>query len=221
MRPVVLVAAGGLAREVLSSLRATGDREPMGFLDDNVSLHGQSIDGLPVLGPPEWAGTLAADVILCAGRGAARRALAERLARAGMGARHYATHVAAGVSVGSGCQIGAGSVLLAGSVLTADVSLGHHVVLMPQVVLTHDDVVGDFATFAAGVCLGGGVRVGRGAYLGMRSSVREGLRVGDDAVLGMGAVAVRSLPAGAVWAGVPARPLVAAARERVAAGGTR
>ena len=44
--------------------------------------------------------------------------------------------------------------------------MGAHVVAMPQVVLTHDDVIEDYVTLASGVRLGGGVHVATEAYLG-------------------------------------------------------
>ena len=85
--------------------------------------------------------------------------------------------------------------VLANVTMTADVTVGEHVVLMPQVVLTHDDVVADYATLCAGVVLGGTVHIGAGAYLGMNSSVRQGIRVGRDATLGHG-VGAAAGPAG-------------------------
>ena len=49
-KPLLLVGAGGLAREVLATVRAGGsdsDWAVAGFLDDNPARHGQLIDGLP------------------------------------------------------------------------------------------------------------------------------------------------------------------------------
>jgi acetyltransferase-like isoleucine patch superfamily enzyme len=103
-------------------------------------------------------------------------------------------------------------VLLAQVALTADVNLGAHVAVMPQVVLTHDDVVADCATIASGVRLGGGVRVARTAYLGAGALVRESLTIGAGALVGMGSVVLRDVPAGEVWAGNPARFLRDVAR---------
>jgi acetyltransferase-like isoleucine patch superfamily enzyme len=78
---------------------------------------------------------------------------------------------------------------------------------MPGVTLTHDDVVADFATFAAGVSLGGSVRVGRAAYLGMNSSVRERTSIGAGATIGMGAVVLADVPDDETWVGVPAHAM--------------
>ena len=206
-RPLVLIAASGLARESLSACAALG-LPVRGFLDDDPALAGASIGGFGVLGAiatvvdhPDAA------LLICAGKGASRRAIAERLATLGVADERYATLVDPSVHVPASASLGVGTILLAGTVLTADVTIGRHVVCMPHVTLTHDDVLADYATLTAGVSLGGGVHVGEAAYLGMNASVREGRSIGAGAVLGMGAALLTDQPDGTTWIGVPARPL--------------
>lgn len=204
---VLLLAASGLAREVISSIEQTGDHEVVGLLDDDLSLHGGVIGGARVLGGIGLAAESGAYLLICVGSGRSRAALAIRLERLGVSRDRYATHIHESVLVGERSVIGEGSIVLAGSVLTCDVRLGCHVVLMPHVTLTHDDFVADFATLAAGVTVGGGVKIGRGAYLGMNAAVRQDLGIGEHAVLGMGSVLLRNLPAEETWVGNPARDI--------------
>ena len=83
--------------------------------------------------------------------------------------------------------------------------IGRHAAVMPGVVFTHDDVVGDYATFGAGVLLAGRVRIAEGAYIGSGVMVREDRSIGEWSLVGMGAVVTGDVPGGQVWAGVPAR----------------
>jgi sugar O-acyltransferase (sialic acid O-acetyltransferase NeuD family) len=204
---LVIVGAGGFAREAVGAVRASGTWKLLGFLDDDVALHGTSRGGVEILGGPDLAATLDASVVVCVGNPRDVTVRQRVVHRLGLAADRYATVVHPSVEVGPGCTVGPGSVLLAHSVLTADVTVGAHVAVMPQVVLTHDDVVGDCATLASGVRLGGGVRVGQAAYLGAGALVRETLTVGAGALVGMGSVVLADVPAGEVWAGNPARRL--------------
>ncbi|GAA1888797.1 acetyltransferase [Paeniglutamicibacter psychrophenolicus] len=207
MSRILLLAAGGLARETASSITDTGDHEVVGMLDDFTALHGHLVAGVRVLGGIALAAERSELLLVCAGNGQVRRGIVHRLRTLGVGPERYAGHVSRSASVGVGCSLGPGSIVLPGCVLTCDVTVGAHVVLMPRVVLTHDNHLGDYATLAAGVVLGGGTCIGAAAYLGMNASVRQDLEVGDGAVLGMGAVLLQDQPANCTWAGNPAHRL--------------
>ncbi|MDT0142247.1 NeuD/PglB/VioB family sugar acetyltransferase [Microbacterium sp. PRC9] len=200
---ILLIGASGLAREVL----AAGITGVVGILDDDVDLCATEISGVPVLGPVMEASSRSEDLLVCVGRSQGRRSVVRRLRDAGVGERRYVAFVAGSVRMGPSSHILPGTILLDGVVVTADVAIGRHVVVMPNCTITHDDVVEDFATLAAGVSLGGSVRVGEAAYIGMNASVRQGLRVGVAATVGMGAVVLDDVPDEETWAGVPAREI--------------
>jgi sugar O-acyltransferase (sialic acid O-acetyltransferase NeuD family) len=200
---LVIVGAGGFARETAAAAAAAW--RVLGFVDDDPALHGTIRSGLPILGA---VGTVAdmpdAAVVVCVGNPRNYRARQRIVQRLGLPQERYATVVHPAAEVGAGSVVGPGSVLLAGAVLTADVTVGSHVAVMPQAVLTHDDVVGDYATIASGVRLGGGAVLESGAYVGAGALIREGVTVGAWSLVGMGSVVLRDVPPGEVWAGNPA-----------------
>ena len=209
MRDLLVVGAGGFARETVEAVRAINADYPtwnlLGLLDDNPDRWGKLVGGVPVIGPIEhvhrepWA-----QVVITTGRPdfyVSRPLIAARL---GLPDKRYATIVHPAASVGTTCTIGVGSVLLAPVALTADVTGGRHVVVMPQVVLPHDARVDDFATLASGVRVGGACHIEEGAYIGAATALREGTTVGSRALVGMGSVVLRDVPPERKWLGTPA-----------------
>ena len=98
--------------------------------------------------------------------------------------------------------------MLAGVVLTAAVTIGEHVVVMPNVTLTHDCVLQDYSTVVRRRRPRAAASwSGTAAYVGMNASVRQSVHVGEHATLGMGAVLLTDQPDHETWAGVPARAL--------------
>jgi sugar O-acyltransferase (sialic acid O-acetyltransferase NeuD family) len=200
---ILLVGASGLAREVI----ATGIGGVMGIVDDNPALHGTEMAGVPVLGSIDAAADSGASLLVCVGPSASRRRIVRRLMAAGVGEDRFATYVAQSARVGRTSTVAVGSILLDNVVVTADARIGRHVVVMPNCTITHDDELEDFVTLAAGVALGGAVRVGEAAYIGMNAAVRQGLRIGAGSTVGMGAAVIADVPEEEVWVGVPAREL--------------
>jgi sugar O-acyltransferase (sialic acid O-acetyltransferase NeuD family) len=209
---LVIVGAGGFAREAAAVVHAINDVRPtwrlLGFVDDDPALHGTTRSRLPILGGldrlAEMPETQVVVGVVSPRHFTARAQVVERL---GLPESRFATLIHPSAQIGAGCQIGPGSVLLAQVALTTDAILGAHVLVMPQAVITHDDMIGDYTTITSGVRLGGGVVVGEGAYLGSGSIVRELVTVGAWSLIGMGAVVLRDVPPGEVWVGNPARHL--------------
>jgi sugar O-acyltransferase (sialic acid O-acetyltransferase NeuD family) len=208
-RPLLLLGAGGLARETLVAVRAQPDVwRPIGVLDDNPVRHGDNIDGVPVLGStdrvhehPEAA------VVPCVAspqRPAARLRLTERL---GLLSDRWATVVHPSAQIAPGTVLGEGSIVLANVVVTAPIVIGPYFMAMPHVLLTHDDEVSSGVTMAGRATVGGGVRIGSTAYLGQGCMVKENVVIGAGAVIGMGSVVLSDVPDGQTWVGVPARKL--------------
>ncbi len=209
-RDLLVAGAGGFARETAEAVRAINAAGEtwhlLGFLDDDPEIQGALVGGTPVVGPIEaaWDHPTAA-VVICTGRPdnyLSRRAIAGRLK---LDDDRYATIVHPSATVGSTCQIGAGSVLLAHVDVTADVSIGRHVAVMPQVVITHDVRIDSWSTLASGARLGGGCHIEEESYIGSGACLREGLRVGMRSLVGMGSVVTRDVPAERLWFGSPAR----------------
>ena len=65
-RAIILCGAGGMGRRALASLRKFGV-EPLAFTDNNASLWGKTVEGVPVLSPQDAAsryGATAAFVVV-------------------------------------------------------------------------------------------------------------------------------------------------------------
>lgn len=199
---MILIGAGGHAREVLDILAAAGLPPPEGVLDDRPEAAAR-------LGLPHLGGFAALEAV-CAGRPVAvavgdtgmRAALAARLAASGA-LRPVLRHPAAVVSPSA--RIGAGAQILALAYLGAGAEVAADAIVNVAAVVGHDSVLGPAAHLAARAVLSAGASAGARTLIGNGAVVLPRVAVGADAVVGAGAVVTRALPDGARAWGVPAR----------------
>ena len=204
MEHLILVGASSLARETLAAVRAGERYTPIGFVDDNESRWGASVNGLPVLGPiPAALEYPDARLVVCVRNGQARARLATRLRMLGVADEQYGLVLHPRASAPSNCRIGLGSIILAGVAMTAEVYLGRHVVVMPNVTLMHGTRVQSYTTIGAGSAIGPGARIAEEVTLGMNSSVRDRVSIGRRAEIGIGSTVLRDLSPGESWFGTP------------------
>lgn len=109
------------------------------------------------------------------------------------------------ITLGDRCRLGSRVHLWAGP-STGRITIGHDALFGPEVLITaagyrYDDgsPVTDQLMDEADVIIGNDV------WLGARVIVLPGVTIGDGAIVGAGAIVTKSLPAGAVAVGVPAK----------------
>jgi sugar O-acyltransferase (sialic acid O-acetyltransferase NeuD family) len=213
-RHLCVYGAGGFGREVAwlaqTCNQGSWRYEVVCFIDDDASLHGQSINDIPVLGLAE-AQKLYPDASVVGGVGEPRMraVLMGKVAQAGLS---FATLIHPRVEHSAWIEIGPGTVICAGNILTTNIKLGQHVQINLSCTIGHDVIMDDYATLAPGVHVSGCVHIGKRVYVGTGAVIINGtaqapLVIEDDVIVGAGACVIRSVPAGLTVVGVPAKPL--------------
>jgi sugar O-acyltransferase (sialic acid O-acetyltransferase NeuD family) len=220
---LVIYGAGGMGQEVadlVSAAAAAADAGAdgarwhlLGFVDDDRSLHGRQILGLPVLGGHEWlagrSGHLGRPpaVALAIGAPAARRRAWGGLLRsaAGVDVTDAPPLVHPTAYVGRGSHLGPGAIVGAHATVTADVQVGDFSIVNVGATVSHNTRLGDFATIAPGAHLAGNVSAGEGVDVGIGAAVGPGRTIGEWSVVGAGAVVLDDVDANTTVVGCPAR----------------
>ncbi|ASC55896.1 acetyltransferase [Vibrio vulnificus] len=109
-------------------------------------------------------------------------------------------------------EIGEGAILCPFTMITSNAKIGKGFHANIYSYVAHDCVIGDYVTFAPNVMCNGNVHVHDHAYIGTGAVIKQGtpnkpLIIGEGAVVGMGAVVTKSVKAGDVVFGVPAKSI--------------
>jgi sugar O-acyltransferase (sialic acid O-acetyltransferase NeuD family) len=199
--------AGGSGREVAWLARQCwADRVRVVHLVDRPEYVSGPVNGHPVQLVQDVVAAPDARFIVAVGDSAFRRAAVAACEAVGLRPTHV---VHPRVEASPFVDVAPGVLIAAGSVLTTNIGIGRHAHINIGCTVSHDVVIGEFATLSPGVHLSGTVHIGRDVFVGTGATVIHGragapLVIGDGAVVAAGASVTKSVDAGALVAGVPA-----------------
>lgn len=109
------------------------------------------------------------------------------------------------VIIGDNVEIGANTCIDRGAL--EDTVIGEGTKIDNLVHVAHGVRIGKNCQIVALTCIGGGVVIEDGAYIGIGAGIRNQITIGEGALIGMGAVVVKDVDPGAVVIGNPAKPM--------------
>ena len=209
LEQVVIIGAGGFAREVLDVFDAINAVKAsfvvQGFIvDSQYGRPGTYVNGKPILGGFDWLAKNAPDVKAICGVGASehRFGLVKRAEEAGV---CFCNAIHPRAVLTNWINIGCGTVVTAGCTLTNQIRLGSHVHLNLNCTIGHDAVVEDFVTLAPGVNVSGRVVLRQGCYVGTGANIIEDREIGAWSIVGAGTTIVKDVPGNVTVVGSPGK----------------
>ena len=208
MRKVLIVGAGGFAREVFCWARDTFTEQDgyriAGFLVDPEYATDERKLGAPIVGPIAGHRPTPGDgYVMGVGEPKDKLTILQKMDPA----PDFLTLVHPTSIVGRNVRIGPGAVISPHCVLTCDIAIGRLVTLNLKVTVGHDATIGDFSTLSSHCDVMGYANIGKAVFLGSRAIVLPKARVEDEATVGAGAVVIRWVKHGTTVFGNPARPI--------------
>jgi sugar O-acyltransferase (sialic acid O-acetyltransferase NeuD family) len=206
---LVIYGAGLGAKQLLEVTRHLEDIQVVGIVDDNPSLEGVSLSGVPVLGGflslAELVGRGQIDGVALSFHSEVRRKVHRRLASE-LGVRLISL-VDPRAHVGMDVEIGQGALVEAGAVVGPGTEIGDGAIVDVGAVVAHDCFLGPFSHLSPGCALSGVVSLTENVLVGVGAAINSTVTVGRNVIITPGAAVMNDLPDDVIVGGVPAKVL--------------
>lgn len=201
---LIIIGAGGHGKVVADIALKMNRWESVSFLDDNEMA--KPFSGVEVVGKIRDSAKYKheADFFVAIGNNSRRAQILEDLFR-----QEYsvAKLIHPSCILGLDVTIDVGTVIMAGVVVNSSTRVGKGCILNTHCNVDHDNIIEDYVHISPGVNLAGTVFVGRSSWIGVGSSISNGVKINCDCIIGAGAVVINDLIESGTYVGVPAKKI--------------
>ena len=204
---MVILGAGGFAKEILEIIEKKHPIEEIVFFDD-VSKHSPEFifNKYRILKTKEYLqdyfNVQSPEFVLGLGNPKIRAMMTEMASNLG---GKLSNAIDDNASIGKYCTIGDGATILIQACISNSVSIGKAPLIYYNSVITHDCTIGDYVELSPGSTLLGRVSVGNFTQIGANATVLPDLKIGNNCIIGAGAVVTKDVADNQIVIGNPAR----------------
>ena len=100
--------------------------------------------------------------------------------------------------VSSHATLQEGTIVMHGAIVNAGTHVSENCIVNSQALLEHDVFVDSHTHISTGARVNGGVKIGKGCFIGSGAVIREGIEIGDGSVIGAGKAVFENVATGSV-----------------------
>lgn len=211
MKDILIVGAGGLAREIYSWLKSD-ERYGIewcvkGFLDkstiDNLLEHDPIRKyNLPVLNMAQYQFGANDICILGIGDSSIKKKIVEELNSKNI---ELLTYIHPSAIIAENVSVGKGTIICPNVIISCDSVIGNYVTINLASTVGHDAVIRDYVTLSSHVDVTGNCCLKEGVFMGSHATLVPGTTVGEYATIAAGSVGIRRVKAQTTILGVPGK----------------
>ncbi len=209
MKNIVIIGAGGFAREVQWLIedinKVYNEWNIIGFLDKDIDTKDKMLNGNIIIGDFKDIKEMYLEnlyYVCCIADNELRKKLVSHAEKLNM---IPATLIHPSVIMSEFVEIGKGSIICAGTILTVNIEIGEYSIINLDCTIGHDTIIENYTTILPSVNISGGVIVEKLVTIGTGSFLIQNIKIGKKSYIGAGSVVISDVPENVTVVGSPAR----------------
>jgi len=102
-------------------------------------------------------------------------------------------------------SIGENCFILEDNTIQPFTTIGNNVVMWSGNHIGHHGIIEDHVFFTSHVVMSGHCHIKKRVFLGVNSTLRDGITIGENSIIGMGSLITKSIPDNETWIGSPSK----------------